>query len=60
MKRNESVSLLVDYCAKKPCVYGVCVPSIRWAFGNSYPAFVCNCTSGYTGQLCTHGKNVFK
>ncbi|CAF1111478.1 unnamed protein product, partial [Adineta ricciae] len=47
-------SCQIDYCAKKPCVYGVCVPSIQWAFGNSYPAFICNCTAGYTGRLCTH------
>ncbi|UJR30132.1 hypothetical protein I4U23_017673 [Adineta vaga] len=47
-------SCQIDYCAQKPCKYGVCVPSIRWAFGNSYPAFICNCTAGYTGQLCTH------
>ncbi|CAM4752695.1 unnamed protein product [Rotaria magnacalcarata] len=47
-------SCKIDYCAQKPCVYGTCIPSIRWAFGNSYPSFICNCTAGFTGILCTH------
>ncbi|CAF4403305.1 unnamed protein product, partial [Rotaria sp. Silwood2] len=25
-----------DYCAQKPCIYGICIPSSRWTFGNSY------------------------
>ena len=40
---------------KKPCVYGTCIASTVWAFGNAYPSFVCNCTDGFTGRLCTHG-----
>ncbi|CAF4427105.1 unnamed protein product, partial [Adineta steineri] len=47
-------SCQIDYCAQHPCIYGQCVPSPQWAFGNSYPSFICNCTSGYTGRLCTH------
>ncbi|UJR32550.1 hypothetical protein I4U23_020012 [Adineta vaga] len=56
--RNAQGSLRscqIDYCAQKPCKYGVCVPFTRWTSnGTSYPSFICNCTNGYTGQLCTH------
>ncbi|CAF3707629.1 unnamed protein product [Rotaria sordida] len=47
-------SCLIDYCAQRPCVYGTCIPTSRWAFGSSYPSFICNCTDGFTGMLCTH------
>ncbi|CAF4549618.1 unnamed protein product [Rotaria sp. Silwood1] len=51
---GQPKSCQIDYCAKKPCVYGTCTPTSRWAFGTSYPSFICNCTIGFTGILCTH------
>ena len=52
---SAMIVVLVDYCAQRPCQFGTCIPASRWAFGSAYPSFICNCTTGFTGRLCTHG-----
>ena len=42
------VTIGFNYCDLNPCVHGVCTSNER--------GFVCNCSSGYFGELCNISK----